>query len=60
MLVWNNGKAVKRSKECPGEEWARGYPEHIRSKMAQKRRGKPSWNSGKTGVYSEETRKKMS
>ena len=29
MLVWNNGKAVKRSKECPGEEWARGYPDVI-------------------------------
>lgn len=24
MLWWNNGKEVKRSKECPGPEWVRG------------------------------------
>lgn len=25
----------------------------------QKKRGRPAWNSGRTGIYSEETRKKM-
>jgi hypothetical protein len=29
-------------------------------KIAEKLRGRPAWNSGKTGVYSEETRRKMS
>jgi hypothetical protein len=29
------------------------------TKMSENRKGKPSWNSGKTGVYSSETREAM-
>lgn len=31
-----------------------------RKKAGEKNKGKPAWNSGKTGVYTEETRKKQS
>ena len=33
---------------------------HPKAKIAKDRKGKSPWNKGKTGVYSEETRKKMS
>jgi len=43
--VWNKGK--KLSKES-------------RKKMSEARMGKPPWNKGRTGVYSEASKKKMS
>jgi group I intron endonuclease len=36
------------------------YSEESCKKMSESKKGKPSWNKGKTGIYSEETLKKMS
>ena len=33
--------------------------EETRRKMSESKRGKPAWNKGKTGIYSEETKKKI-
>lgn len=51
---WNDGKNMKRSKECPGEGWIRGALKHsddTKRKRSESNRGK---------ILSDETKKKIS
>ena len=66
---FKNGKwcCSKSTKQCPysrnkTSENRKGTSHSILSKqkMSKAKKGKPSWNKGKTGIYSIETLKKMS
>ena len=65
---WNNGTRNTRSVESPGEGWSqgrlkfkrRGASDETKRKISESLKGNVAWNKGKTGIYSEETRKQMS
>tara|TARA_B100002019_G_scaffold245559_1_gene223000 strand:- start:275 stop:757 length:483 start_codon:yes stop_codon:yes gene_type:complete len=53
---WKLSEETKQKMRKPKGKRTKEHTE----KIAEKLRGRPAWNSGKTGVYSEETRRKMS
>jgi len=65
MSASHKGKQLGKDNPMFGKHptpWNRGIPrtEEEKKKMSESSKGIPAWNKGKTGIYSEETIRKMS
>ena len=56
FVPWNKGK--KTGDKCSRKGFK--FSEESKKKMSDARKGRAPWNKGKTGIYSEETRRKIS
>lgn len=60
-FISNKFQLTMQCRSCSklGNTASQGMSVESRKKISEAKKGKPAWNSGKTGIYSEEIKKKM-